>query len=86
MTDFMKTNGKKVITTAELFALFKEWTAETGILYECNSLQFACRLANLNIAGMEKSDGIGNMRLKGWTFDIQKCREALGIQGCQIML
>lgn len=86
ITEFMKTNGKKVITTLELFALFKEWTAETGILYECNSLQFACRLANLNIAGMVKGNHIGDMRLKGWTFDIQKCREALGIQGCQIML
>ena len=86
MTEFMKSNGKKVITTAELFALFKEWTAETGILYECNSLQFACRLTNLNISGMAKTENVGNTRLKGWTFDIQKCRDALGIQGCQIML
>jgi len=86
MTEFMKSNGKKVIATAELFALFKEWTAETGILYECNSLQFACRLANLNIAGMAKTENVGTKALKGWSFDIQKCRDALGIQGCQIML
>jgi len=87
MTDFMTTNTSTTITTAELFGRLKEWSSKTHIRYECNSLQFACRLANLKIAGMGKSGDIGDLRLKGWTFDIQKCKEALGIiQGCLIKL
>jgi hypothetical protein len=86
MTDFMTTNFKTTITTSDLFERLKEWTSKTGIRYECNSLQFACRLANLKIVGMEKSAGIGELRLKGWLFDLKKCKESLGIQGCMIDL
>ena len=86
ITDFMTTNTKSTISTSELYEMLKEWTSKTGIRYECNSLQFACRLANLKIAGMEKSGGIGELRLKGWNFDIKKCRDSLGIQGCLIKL
>jgi phage/plasmid-associated DNA primase len=86
MTDFITTNAKTTISTGELYEMLKEWTSKTGIRYECNSLQFACRLSNLKIPGMEKSVSIGALRLKGWTFDIQKCRESLGVQGCLIKL
>lgn len=86
ITDFMTTNTATTISTAELFGQLKEWTSKTGIRYECNSLQFGCRLANLNIAGMEKASNIGGSHLKGWEFDIEKCKEALGIQGCLIKM
>ena len=83
MNDFMTTNVKPTVTTGELFGRLKEWTGRTGIRYECNSLQFGCRLANLKITGMKKSNGIGDLRLKGWDFDINKCRESLGL-GCLV--
>jgi hypothetical protein len=86
MIDFMTTNVRKEISTAELFGLLKEWTSRTSVRYECNSLQFGCRLAHMEIAGMEKISNYGESRLKGWSFDIKKCREALGIQGCLIEL
>jgi hypothetical protein len=80
ITDFMSTNFKKAITTVELFEKLKEWTSRTGIRYECNYLQFGCRLSNLEIIGMEKSSDIGELRLKGWSFDIDKCKESLGLE------
>jgi hypothetical protein len=83
INDFMSTNVKPTITTGELFGRLKEWTGRTGIRYECNSLQFGCRLANLKIPGMEKSNAIGDLRLKGWEFDIEKCRKSLGL-GCLV--
>lgn len=85
MTDFMTTNVKPTITTGELFGRLKEWTGRTGIRYDCNSLQFGCRLSNLEITGMKKSNGIGDLRLKGWDFDINKCRESLGL-GCLLKM
>jgi hypothetical protein len=86
ITDFMKTNVRTTISTAELFALLNEWTTRTKIRYECNSVQFGCRLFHMKIPGISKSPDIGFQRLKGWDIDIKKCREALGIQGCLIDL
>jgi hypothetical protein len=86
MTDFMKTNTATTISTGELFGQLREWTSKTGIRYECNSLQFGCRLSNLGIEGMEKSNNIGGSHLKGWAFDIEKCKKSLGIEGCLIKL
>lgn len=79
ITDFISQNFKTVVSTIELYEKLKEWTSKTGIRYECNSLQFACRLAGLKINGMEKTGNIGELNLKGWSFDIKKCRGSLGL-------
>ena len=69
------------ISSQELFAKFNKWTETTKTKYDCNSLQFGCRIANLKIAGMKKSMNIGACRLKGWEFDLAVSRKILGI-GC----
>lgn len=69
------------ITSQELFTKFNKWTETTKTKYDCNSLQFGCRIANLKIAGMKKSAQIGACRLKGWEFDLAVSRKSLGI-GC----
>jgi hypothetical protein len=42
-------------------------------------------LSNLKIAGMKKESHSGDLRLKGWEFDIDKCRESLGL-GCLLKM
>lgn len=69
------------ISSQELFAKFNKWTETTKTKYDCNSLQFGCRIANLNIAGMKKANHIGSLRGKGWEFDLAVSRKMLGI-GC----
>ena len=69
------------ITSQELFSKFNKWTEATKTKYDCNSLQFGCRIANLKIVGMKKSAQIGACRLKGWEFDLAVSRKNLGI-GC----
>lgn len=69
------------ISSQELFAKFNKWTETTKTKYDCNSLQFGCRIANLKIAGMKKSVNIGACHLKGWEFDLAVSRKNLGI-GC----
>lgn len=78
--DFISKNTEPLITTSDLFYRLKDWTSQTGIRYECNVLQFACRLSNMKIAGMEKKENIGMLKVKGWAFDIKKCREAFGLE------
>lgn len=69
------------ISSQELFAKFNKWTETTKTKYDCNALQFGCRIANLNIAGMKKVVNIGACHLKGWEFDLAVSRKSLGI-GC----
>jgi hypothetical protein len=67
------------ISNAELYKQFKDWTERTGVRYECNNLQFACRIARMKLKGMEKLNNIGEKYLKGWSFDCELCREELGM-------
>lgn len=69
------------ISSQELFTKFNKWTETTKTKYDCNSLQFGCRIANLKIAGMKKTLNIGACHLKGWEFDLAVSRKSLGI-GC----
>lgn len=64
-------------STDELFIELKKWTDRSGYKYECNKLQFSCRLANLRLKGMEKVQ-IGYSRMKGWSFN-KDTRVVLGI-------
>ena len=67
------------ISNAELYKQFKDWTERTGVRYECNNLQFACRIARMKLKGMEKLINIGPKHLNGWSFDCEMCREELGM-------
>ena len=72
------TDTSHEISTDELFVEFKKWTERTGYKYECNKLQFGCRLANLRLRGMSKVQ-IGYSRMKGWSF-CDDIRSELGIE------
>lgn len=70
------------VTSVDLFEMFVRWVDKNKVKYECNSLQFACRFANLKLKGMTKTN-IGESRLKGWKVDIALVKEELGV-GCLI--
>jgi phage/plasmid-associated DNA primase len=42
------------LTTSRAFELFNDWCLETGIKYDCSSLQFGVRLTRLNLKGISK--------------------------------
>lgn len=65
-------------TTDELYADLRKWCDRTGIRYECNKLQFGCRLANMKLVGMKKVK-IGDARVKGWGVVPDVVRVTLGI-------
>ena len=72
VADYLRKNMIQGIfedTTDELYAGLKDWCEDTGIRYECNKLQFSCRLANLRLKGMNKVVNMGALHLKGWSFN-----------------
>lgn len=80
ITDFIRTNSSyHDVSSAELFKSFQDWKDRSGYRYDCNALQFSCRMSNLKIRGMEKKNNMGVHRGKGWELDRTVIREALGL-------
>ena len=65
-------------STSELYDELKHWCERTGIKYECNKLQFGCRLANMKLKGMDKKQ-LGGIGIKGWSFT-EETKKVLGIE------
>lgn len=65
-------------STDELYEELQHWSARTGIKYECNKLQFGCRLANMRLQGMQKTI-LFNERIAGWSFT-EEIKKVLGIE------
>ncbi len=81
VTDYLKEHMSAVLhieTTQELYVSLQCWCVYTGIKYDCSSAQFACRLANMRLKGMDKVLNIGEKRLKGWSFN-SETRTHLGL-------
>jgi hypothetical protein len=76
LLDFLSKNPGDAFTTNELYVELKNWCVMTGIRYECSSLQFACRIANLKIKGLEKQRNIGAGMSRGWGVS-DECRAIL---------
>jgi hypothetical protein len=82
ITDYLKdymVAGDYEETTDNLFVALKGWCERTGIKYECNKLQFGCRLANMRLKGMTKKI-MTDKRVAGWHFTFET-KMVLGILG-----
>jgi hypothetical protein len=79
LADFVRSHSCSSVSSSELYADMREWSLRTGIRYECNVVQFGCRLANMKIDGFQKINSIGANKLKGWGIDQNAIRKSLGI-------
>ena len=48
---------KVELSTTSVFEFFNCWCSETGVKYDCSSIQFSVRLSRLNINGIDKKKG-----------------------------